>query len=222
VTTHTAVLPDTPGGQMTGRTIALVTVIMMSCLGNAVSAQDTPRVGISMGYPASIGVIWQVSDGLALRPEISVQKSSTEFTESISFGLSTDGTLDTTTAASKSTSDFWQVSVGLSALVYLSKHDALRTYVSPRWAYMRDSSNTASGLSNLRNFASTASGHLVAGSFGAQYALGRKFNAFGEVGLAFTRTVITPNDRQSSSLIGGQDASSTFGTRSAAGVILYF
>jgi hypothetical protein len=207
---------------MSGRTIALMTMIMMWCLANAALAQDTPRVGISMGYPASIGVIWQVTDGVALRPEISFQKSSTEFTESISFGLSVDGTLDATTATSKSTSDFWQVSVGLSALVYLSRHDALRTYVSPRWAYIRDSSSTASGFSDLRNFASTASGHLVAGSFGAQYALGRKFTAFGEVGLAFTRTVTTPNDRQSLFLIGGQDVSHTFGTRSAAGVILYF
>src|SRR4030088_2665279 len=98
------------------RTISLM-MIMMSCLASVGSAQDTPRVGISMGYPAAIGVIWQITDGLALRPEISVQKSSTEFTESLSFGLSAGGTPDTTTAASTSTSDLWQVSVGLSALV---------------------------------------------------------------------------------------------------------
>jgi hypothetical protein len=203
------------------RAIALMTVIMMSCLANAVSAQDTPRVGISMGYPASIGVIWQVTDDVALRPEISFQKRSGQSTTTrvaLTFvgGVPSGGTTITT---STSTTDFWQAGVGLSALVYLSKHDALRTYVSPRWAYMRNSSDAPSGLSDLINYGSTGSGHLVAGSFGAQYALGRKFSAFGEVGLEFTRTVSTPNDRQFGS---GQDVFRTFGTRSAAGVILYF
>lgn len=125
----------------------------------------------------------------------------------------------TTITTSESTTDFWQASVGLSALFYLSKHDALRTYVSPRWAYTRDFNDSSSGLSDSIDFGSTRSGNLVAGSFGAQYALGRKFSAFGEIGLEFTRTVSTPND---SRFGGSQDVFRTFGTRSAAGVILYF
>ena len=33
-------------------------------------AQDTPRVGLTMGYPATVGVIWNVADRFALRPEM--------------------------------------------------------------------------------------------------------------------------------------------------------
>jgi hypothetical protein len=202
---------------MSVRTIA--TMIMMLVLAHTASAQETPRVGISMGYPAGIGIIWHITDGVALRPEISVQKQSGQSTTmraSVIIGLPSDGTTITT---SESTMDFWQASVGVSALFYLSKHDALRTYVSPRWAYTRDSSNLPSSLSDSINFGTSGSGNLVAGSFGAQYALGRKFSAFGEVGVEFSRTVSTPNDRQFGS---SRDVFQTFGTRSAAGVILYF
>jgi hypothetical protein len=204
------------------RTIALMTVTMVWCLASTASAQDTPRVGISMGYPASIGVIWEVTERLALRPEISVQKSSGESSDFISLGVSTGEIQDTTTIDASSTSDLWQVTVGLSALVYLSKHDALRTYVSPRWAYSRMSNSTVSSLSDLRNFGSTASGHVISGSFGAQYALGRRFSAFGEVGLSFSRTVTTPDEQSMALFASSRNVTRSANTRSAAGVILYF
>jgi hypothetical protein len=207
---------------MSVRTIALITVIMLSGLANTVLAQDTPRVGISMGYPAAIGIIWQVTDGVALRPEIGFQKASGSSTDFISFGVSAGDSLDTTTINASSTSDLWQVTVGLGALVYLSKHDALRTYVSPRWAYTRMSNNTVSALSELRNFGSTASGHVISGSFGGQYALGRRFGAFGEVGLSFTRTVTSPDQQSMGPFGNSRNVSRSFGTRSAAGVIWYF
>jgi hypothetical protein len=207
---------------MTLRRIGLL-VITMAFLARTVSAQDDPRVGITMGYPASFGVIWHVTNRIALRPEITASRASGESTSTssiVAFGVSV---VPQTTITTVSANDSWLVSTGLSALLYLSKHDALRTYVSPRWAYSRVSSNTTSGIAEFGSFSSTGSSHTVAGSFGAQYALGRRFNVFGEVGLSFSRSTTSPRDLAGQSLVTSSGAvSRTFGARSGVGVVLYF
>lgn len=204
------------------RTIGLLVAITIGGLAGNASAQDDPRVGITMGYPASIGVVWHATDGIALRPEVGVSRSSGEFTatSSISFGGST------ITTTSLSSNENWQVAVGLSALFYLSRHDALRTYVSPRWAYTRTSSTSSTSPSSLSSpspgvSSSTGSGNFVSGSFGAQYALARRFSLFGEIGLGFSRTVTSPAFG-SLAVTTTDSISRTFSTRSGAGVILYF
>ena len=78
--------------------------------------------------------------------------------------------------------------------------------------------------------ATGTSGHanFVSGSFGAQYALGRRFSVFGELGLGFSRTTTSPTPSSTSIAAGGStsivgtSSSSTLGTRSGAGVVLYF
>ena len=113
-------------------------VITLALAANTASAQDEPRVGVVMGYPASIGIVWHVTSKLALRPEISVSSSTNELTatSTISVGGST------VTNSTTTSNDNWQLLTGVSALFYLTKHENLRTYVSPRWAYTRvESSN---------------------------------------------------------------------------------
>jgi opacity protein-like surface antigen len=202
---------------MRARTLELIVAFTITFLPGIASAQDTPKIGLSMGYPAAIGVIWHVTDRLALRPEISVTKSATEFIGS-SLTFSSGGVLTNTTTST--TLDTWQVGVGLSALFYLSKHDALRTYLSPRYAYTRQSSSPSS--SNTPTSVVTGSnghGNFVSGAFGAEYALGDRFSVFGEIGLGYSRTVSSPT----SSLVGiGGSTASNLSTRSGAGVILYF
>jgi hypothetical protein len=204
---------------MSMRRIGLLAAITIGLLAPAAFAQDDPRVGITMGYPASVGIIWQVNDRVALRPEVSAQKSSGEFTSTASFSLG--GT--TTTTITTSTSDAWQVGVGLSALFYLTTHDALRTYISPRWSYVRTStSNSSAGLPPpSQTSGSVGNGHFVSGSFGAQYALGRRFGLFGEVGVGYTRADNAPS-LTGSGVIATQTTTRTLATRSGAGVILYF
>ena len=74
----------------------LATLVFFPCVA---AAQERGDVGVFMGYP-SLGLIWQVSDKVALRPEISFDVSSTEidsvFTDSgkgtswnIGFGVAT-------------------------------------------------------------------------------------------------------------------------------------
>jgi hypothetical protein len=192
----------------------------ISLLPAIASAQDTPTVGLSMGYPAAIGVIWHVTDTVALRPEVNVTKSTNEFIGSSTTFSSGGGVVTTTTTT---TTDNWQVSAGVSGLVYLSKHDALRTYLSPRWAYTRQSSSPSSSNGAASSTVTGTSGHVnvVSGSFGAQYAISNRFSAFGEVGLAFTRSVSSPAGN-GSPLPAGSVTATNAGTRSGAGVILYF
>jgi autotransporter-like protein len=203
---------------MRAQRIGVVVAFTIAFLPGRASAQDIPTIGLSMGYPASIGVVWQVTDGIALRPEIGVTKSSSEFIGS-STSFSSGGV--TTTSSTSTTTDSWQVSAGLSALFYLSKHDALRTYVSPRWAYTRVSSTPSSTTGVQTGVVSGASGHtnFVSGSFGAQYALGDRFSVFGEIGLGFSRTVSSPFAGSFATI---DSRASSLGTRSGAGVILYF
>jgi|KBSSwiStaDraftv2_1062776.scaffolds.fasta_scaffold947599_2 hypothetical protein len=206
---------------MTVPRIGLMAAIAFMFLAHTASGQDTPKVGVTMGYPSSIGVIWHLTDGVAIRPEVSVAKSSGEFTTTTSFSFG--GT--TTTNTSVSTTETWQVGAGFSALFYVSTHDALRTYVSPRWTYTRLSSDSSSSLPQT---GTAGHANFVSASFGAQYALGRRFGVFGEIGLGFSRTVTTPTPSTSSlspgvsGSITGRSSSSTLGTRSAAGVVWYF
>src|SRR3954463_410790 len=99
---------------------ALITALTLTP--RAAAAQDTPRVGIVMGYPAQVGVLWTVAEKLAIRPELSWTTSSSETPSTFtSFGPG-----GTTTTVSTSTSDSTTIGIGVSALLYLSTRDALR------------------------------------------------------------------------------------------------
>lgn len=178
-------------------------VLLFACsivvgLSATATAQDSPRVGITMGYPASIGVLWHVADRIALRPEFSFT-----LTDTSSESLLNDET------------NFWTLGAGVSVLFYSPMTDNLRTYVAPRFSYGR-----TSGDSN--NTDSTTDIYTLAGMFGAQYSLGRRFAAFGEVGFSYARqngtsaTTIGPLTTRVSS------HGNAFGTRTGVGVVLYF
>ena len=158
------------------------------------AAQEAGKVGVTMGFPESVGVVWHVTENLALRPEVSFRWSSAEV-------LGSEG--DTTV-----------LTTGLSALFYIGRWDSLATYVSPRYSFSRTSS-TQTGLFGGEQ-TTTSRTHLFSGSFGAQYWLGDRFSAFGELGFGYTRGLAGPSDEDDRSRI---DA---FGTRSAVGVVFYF
>jgi hypothetical protein len=71
------------------------------------AAQDEGKVGITMGYPAAVGIIWHVSDTVAIRPELSFSGSSSE--------------TDRAENITDSESDGWTLGTGISALFYV--HD---------------------------------------------------------------------------------------------------
>ena len=174
-------------------------------------AQERGDVGITMGYPAAVGVLFHISDSLAIRPEASFTTASS----------------DITLTSSSST----LYGVGISALLYVKRWDALRAYVVPRYAYQHGTSTSTLDLNlpvtlpiNLPDVETktTIDQHSFGGAFGAQYALHAHFGVFGEVGGAYTIS------KTSSSLsIPLPDSRSnptghSFALRSSAGVIFYF
>jgi opacity protein-like surface antigen len=165
-------------------------------------AQDQRTVGVTMGYPASFGVLWHVSPRVAIRPEFSFTQTSNEFTSA----------LDTVTA-----SDVSAVGVGASGIFYLTDVNKLRTYVSPRLTYARTTTSTET---NGVSFGSEGSGrsYSAGAAFGAQYALGERFSVFGEVGVGYT------NQKSSSeiSTVLSSTKSHSRSSRTGVGVVLYF
>lgn len=157
------------------------------------AAQEKGKIGVTMGFPESVGVIWHVTEKLALRPEFSLQWTGSELEQAEIEGNA--------------------FSTGLSALFYLRKWDDLATYVSPRYVFSRQRT-TVEGRGN-RDSETTAQNHLVAGSFGAQYFLGARFSVFGELGLEYGNGSAEDEDEDGPS-------SNSFGTRSAVGIIFYF
>jgi opacity protein-like surface antigen len=199
------------------RTTVATLVILFTCA-TAARAQDDSRFGLTMGYPASIGVLWRVSDRVAVRPEVSFTKTNTESTAVTTIF----GPGGPTTFTSQVTNDSWNVGTGASLLVNVGRWESLRSYVSPRFAYTRSTSTTtppSSPVGSLPQSSTevTATTYFVSGSFGAEYTLGRRFGVFGEVGLGYSRIKTTAGQS-----IGGNLTSRVFGSRSGAGVILFF
>jgi hypothetical protein len=158
----------------------------------AVSAQEKGRTGVTMGYPESVGVLWHVSDKMALRPEFSFAHTSTD--SNLPFATDTSSTA---------------VGVGLSALFYLSDRDNLRPYVAPRWSYAHSEPGA---------LGSSLDANTIEGLVGAQYAVGKRFSVFGETGLSYVHSTGKADVGAAAITSHGN----TIATHTAAGVILYF
>src|SRR4051812_18079618 len=102
------------------RMVAMALGVVAGCASGA-AAQDSGKVGVSIGYPATFGIIWHASDRIAIRPELTLTGSSNDTEASGGIvALSGDG---------------MAIGTGVSALIYLHKYERLRTYVSPRFTY---------------------------------------------------------------------------------------
>lgn len=188
--------------------------MVLSGAASAAAAQ-TRTVGLVVGYPAAAGVIWHVTDGIAIRPDVAFSRQRTETTSTVSLGFP-GGTQSVTT-----TSTGWTSSVGASALFYLGAPDALRFYVSPRFAYVwsrSDSESEPESLVPIGAYEQKSDGYLVAGSVGAQYAPHDRFRLFGELGLSYTRQ----DGWSGYSITRSDTTTSSFGLRSGVGVVVYF
>ncbi len=188
------------------RIVRLASVVTLILWGSAANsfAQDPGDIGLSMGYPSSVAVIWHMTNRVAIRPEVSLNWSSTEF--------ETDLPID----GGELSTDSFSTGIGVGALFYLSTTDRLRTYISPRINYVRTSIDTNAPFTP--DLERTLDGFQVAGSFGGQFAVSDRFSVFGEVGLAYSKTTTTLEI----SPVNTETRMRTFGTRTTAGVTLYF
>jgi hypothetical protein len=178
--------------------IPLAIALFLSSAARA-GAQEAGQTGLTVADPSSVGIVWQASDRLAVRPDLSFSTTSSD-----SGGIGLGG------------SETSQVgTVGVSVLYGVGRWDALRTYVAPRFGYTRSSLSVAS-LSTADTHTST---YVVSGSFGASYALGRRFGVFAEVGMAYSGT-----SNSSTTLLSSTNGLTvhTWATRSGVGAIIFF
>jgi hypothetical protein len=200
------------------RILRAVSAAITLLLPAVAAAQDTPRIGLVMGYPAQVGVLWTVAARLAIRPEVNWTRTTTE---TVSTATVFNGTGVTTTSVT-TTSHSNAIGTGVTALLYLTQRDALRTYLAPRYSYAHTTTSTdlSSPLANVvpaPTEASTST-HAVSGSIGAQYSVARHFGIFGELGLQYSHNAISP----SSSVLRTDAKQTAIGLRSGAGVIVFF
>ena len=183
---------------MTVRSARTAALLLLVCGVGTASAQDDQRVGLTMGYPGAVGVLWQINDRIAIRPEIDFSRVTVK-SETTSTLFPNDQ--DETTSRI--------IRPAVSALIYLSRRDQLRTYVTPRFAYA--SSDTSQSEQS-------SSAYTVSGSFGAQQQVGGQFAVFGELGLEYTRRTST----LSATTLSLTTRSRSIASRAGVGVVLYF
>ena len=174
--------------------LLLVTFVLCPSLARG---QEAGKNGITFAYPAAVGMLWHVTEKVAVRPELSFAFTSTEGT-----GIE---------------SDTDALALGASALFYVKRWDTVSAYVSPRFAWGRNSTTSQSNFPGVGSETEiTGNSFLYSGSFGAQAWIGQRFSAFGEVGLGYTRGTAK------SSLTGFETTNTTVATRAGVGVALYF
>ena len=180
------------------RRAALAALAGVTLVATPAHAQEAGQVGITMGYPASVGLIWHVTDRVALRPEVSFGWGSSETHSDI---FETEGDSST-------------FSTGVAALFSLKQWDEVRAYAGPRFTYGRTTSRSESLLDDVSEL--TLTNYEVAGLFGVQYTPHRRFAVFGEVGVGYNDSE-TKSD--GSTLVRD---SRSWGTQTGAGIIFYF
>jgi hypothetical protein len=186
---------------MSNRFLSLVTTTAVCLvLGSvAAGAQDAGKTGLAIGYPGGIGVLWHASDKVAVRPDITVSRSTSEGTTS---------------------DDSWGVGTDLTVLFYLKKSGNLRTYVAPRFSYTRTSSTLQITIASAQSTTTTSNKSTTnssggAGLFGVQYSASPRFSVFGEAGIAFSHR------SNEAGLTGTTSTGNSWGTTAGVGVIFY-
>ena len=179
----------------------LIGALIMFCAATAANAQDQRDVGVVITTTTTAGVIWHVTDRVAIRPEVSFVTSNVDTGDSVSDIESSSGTF------------------AVAALFTVRRWDDLSAYVSPRFSWLRATGTSTLSIGSITETIETSTdGFGIAGSFGVNYRLGDRFAVFGEAGVSFTDQSV---ETDSPLTLRRTDATSV-GLRSALGVSFYF
>jgi hypothetical protein len=190
----------------------ILLVVLMTMAGDPALAQEAGSLGLTIGYPASVGVLWQVSSRLGLRPEVALDVVSSTSSSTSRFGTS------------RTMTDSWQAGLGISALILLRRWDSTSLYVTPRYVFSTGDTTRETedppGLVSVSLGTTLSSGHRFSGSVGVHHTLAPRFAVFGELGLAHDRdTLDSGND---TSEFDVESRSTRTGIRSGAGIVFLF
>jgi hypothetical protein len=177
---------------------ALTSTMMVLALCGSIHAQPVTqdeqdsKAGVLVMYPASAGFIYRLNNVLALRPDFSFSRTTSDYTPSPS---------QTTTRNEVNSLTF-----GFGALVYLHSWQTVRMYVSPRFGLGWSTSGYPMSHSTGKTYSGSA-------SLGAEHVFNRRLGVFAEGGVQYDhKTVDGP----------GTTISRTWGLRAALGAVLYF
>jgi len=193
------------------------TVIVLLVGGGAASAQESGHVGLSMGYPEKIGVLWHVTERVAIRPGISLSNTSSD--PEFSFGLSGGPTSTRTTSSNDASS----IGVQVDALFSVGVWDNVHAYIAPGYEYGRSTFRSVMTTVSTGPLGSSTTSetqkthghdHEVRGIFGARYVPHRRFGVFGEMGLHYSKS--------ESAFFESILRQRSWGTTTGVGVIFYF
>jgi hypothetical protein len=197
--------------------VVALTLIGMVLVGSAAFAQERGRIGLSMGYPGNIGVLWKITNRLGIRPGVGFGHSSFD-PGSLTLSLG-NGNSVTTESSTGSTS----VGVRVDTLFSVGVWDGVRAYVAPGYEYDRSTSTRVESTVSTGPFGSPnrtetlkthGHEHHVSGVFGARYVPHPRFGVFGEVGVSYLES--RTNFLEIPSTARG------WNTTTGVGAILYF
>jgi len=197
-------------------------------------------VGLVVGYPTTVGVVWRLNDRFTFRGDGFVNWSSTKTGAPVSSTLGFD--VNTVTSdvlsviTSKQESSTTNAGVGVSALITLSRVDRFTTYIAPRMSWSASRTHTQleyqiSGLQFLpdtirrlyapEDFTTTQHTPTISALFGASAAVHDRFSVFGEAGFGYSWTTL-PGFPIRTATVVRDSRQKSFGLRSGIGAVIYF
>jgi hypothetical protein len=193
-----------------------LTVFVMQLSVAPAAAQTDRQVGVVIGYPAQVGVLWQLNDRVAIRPEVAVSTTTNQSGLQVSFGF--PGAMSTSTTVTDATT----LSTDIHLLFTVASWDAVKLYVTPGYGYTRSwntattttQSGSAPAVVTTRD--TTQDSHAAFASLGVQFRPHERFAVFGESGLRYSSTAFE--------LVTATTRFKTHGysTAGSLGVIFYF
>ena len=147
----------------------LLAVFVFSLLTPGVAAaQDSGKVGLVASTGPDVGVIWNITERIAILPTIGFTYLSTSSRLFNLEPLERDDSLN--------------VALHLAAQLTLAEPGAFRLFVSPSYGKTWSTAGTLVSESN----------YTLGGAFGARYALNDRFSLFGETGILYRNTALEP------------------------------
>ena len=214
---------------MTRSLVRLALVCAAALVSALPAAAQERRFGVLVGYPASVGVQWDVFDRFGVRVDGTYNRQTFETTIDYSRALPPPGSrrLPRTT-----TSTFDYASLGVSALFTVQPANPVKLYVASGVGVVRETRPTPIASISLyfvsedgvvmgdeRNVGVAPETETeyrldLSARFGASYRLGDRFSVFGETGVGYDRGPLSEPDSRLTV--------TSLGLRASVGGILYF
>jgi hypothetical protein len=170
----------------------VVTALVMSGLtfvANTAHAQERGRIGLSMGYPERVDLLWHATEHIAIRPGVSWHHTSFD-NSGLTFSFSNGVATTTSSTSSDKSAD---IGIGVNALLSVGAWENVHAYVAPGYEYRRSrttqiKTTVLAGRTERETFETRGHGHVVSGTFGVRYVPHERFGVFGESGIEYSNS----------------------------------